>query len=611
MTSFRENALGAPALGVGIGLRSPHVDEIRNRPTSIAWFEFTPENYMNRGGSHLKGLLEVAERYPMAAHGIGASLGTHGCPSREYLASLKKVIELTGARWASDHLCYTTAGGFAVNELLPLPFTTEAVQCVVANIKRIQDAIGVPWLVENISYYATIDDSEMDEAAFITAVLEESGCGLLLDVNNVFVNAHNHGYDPAHFIARLPLDRVVQVHLAGHDQKRAVYIDTHGEAVQDGVWKLFEETWPLLPACSVLVEWDHGVPSLERLEAEALRARVICETPPETTLAGATGDAGAERRVPASRRSASRESRPSAGSSLQVGFRELVRDPTSPASLSHRERLLAKVDDLAADDRAALMRISPERLAIYHDLVVGSHRALSDHIYGFTFALLDVIGRERPDLAGGTSSRALVEAFLAEDMATTHSVRELADRLDAFLRRRYPAAFREIGLLSDLTEFERLKLVVDHAEDGPGSPASAARLEEMSRLTVGDLFDMLVLVPSFLRTLKVAHDVRAAIAALADPDAGVTLGHIVAPLETTVVMTRHPASLLPVFHTVATDVVEDLHQFAAGGPFTLEQFASARQARGPKDESEEQALERVLSEAFGWLAAGMLLLAPA
>jgi uncharacterized protein (UPF0276 family) len=276
LTAARRNALGLPALGVGVGLRQPHVEDILRRPTTIAWFEFTPENYMNRGGAHLRTLRQVSERFPMIAHGVGASLGTRGKPSREYLAALKRTIAISGSRWASDHLCYTTAGDLALNELLPLPFTAEAVKCVARNVKRCQDALEVPWLVENISYYATIDDSEMDEADFITAVVEEADCGLLLDVNNVFVNAHNLGYDPRAFIRRLPLDKVVQVHLAGHDRANQIWIDTHGEAVQDEVWRLFADTWPLLPPCSVLIEWDHNLPSLDRLEAEVARAAEIC-----------------------------------------------------------------------------------------------------------------------------------------------------------------------------------------------------------------------------------------------------------------------------------------------------------------------------------------------
>jgi uncharacterized protein (UPF0276 family) len=268
-----------------VGLRRPHVDHILAQPVRIDWFEFTPENFMRRGGSHLRTLREVSERFPMVAHGVGASLGTPGKPSRDYLLALRQTLKDGRARWASDHLCYTTAGDLALNELLPLPFTTEAVRCVARNIRRVSEMLEVPWLVENVSYYATIDDAEMDEAAFITAVLDEADCGLLLDVNNVYVNANNHGYDPREFIARLPLERVVQVHLAGHDRSRPIYIDTHGEAVQDEVWKLFEDTWPLLPACSVLIEWDNNIPSFDRLLEESARAtRIVSRGPTAATL---------------------------------------------------------------------------------------------------------------------------------------------------------------------------------------------------------------------------------------------------------------------------------------------------------------------------------------
>ncbi|HYC78502.1 MAG TPA: DUF692 domain-containing protein [Planctomycetota bacterium] len=275
MRPYAAKSRATAPLGFGVGLRKPHVADLAASTPRVDWFEFTPENYMNRGGAALRALRTVAERYPTAAHGVGASLGSPRGPDRAFLRQLAETCRLGRARWASDHACYTTADGRSLNELFPLPFTEEAVRVVARNVRRVRDAIEAPYLIENISYYATPDAREMDEAAFLTAVLEEADCGLLLDVNNVYVNATNHGYDARAFLRRLPLHRVVQVHLAGHDASGPILVDTHGAPVPDPVWDLFADVAPLLPPCSVLVEWDNDVPSLARLLEEADRARAV------------------------------------------------------------------------------------------------------------------------------------------------------------------------------------------------------------------------------------------------------------------------------------------------------------------------------------------------
>ena len=262
-------------LGVGVGLRRPHVDAILATSPAVDWFEFTPENYMARGGAHRRALLAVAERYPLAAHGVGANLGGADRPDRGFLRDLKAACKDGRARFASDHCCYTTAGGRSLNDLLPLPYTEESVRTCARNVRIVRDAIELPYAIENISYYAVPDDRGMDEATFLRAVLEEADCGLLLDVNNVYVNSLNHGIDPLAFIKSLPLERVFQVHLAGHDASGPVVIDTHGAPVPDPVWKLFSEVAPLLPDCSILVEWDNHLPDWPVLLAEAERAKSI------------------------------------------------------------------------------------------------------------------------------------------------------------------------------------------------------------------------------------------------------------------------------------------------------------------------------------------------
>ena len=232
---------------------------------------------MNRGGLHRRNLWAVAERFPMVAHGVGASLGSDRPVDRTFLRQLRETVRSAHALWASDHISYTTAGGISMNELIPLPFTEEAVRRVAKNVVRVRDAVDVPYLVENASYYAIVDDHEMDEATFIRAVCDEADCGLLLDVNNVYVNACNHGYDAEAMIARLPLERVVQVHLAGHDDSGEILVDTHGAPVPPPVWRLFERVLPLLPPCSVMIEWDNEIPAWERLVQEAARARRIVD----------------------------------------------------------------------------------------------------------------------------------------------------------------------------------------------------------------------------------------------------------------------------------------------------------------------------------------------
>ncbi len=259
--------------GVGLGLRWALAENIIERPPpELAFIEVAPENYMRRGGLFPASLAACADRWPIVTHGLTMSLGGIDPIPSEYLATLASFTRRMATPWHSDHLCFTVAGGAVTHELLPLPFTPEAVEHVAVRVMRAQDALGIPMAVENISYYAHPGTPEMDEADFAAAVIERAGCALLLDVNNVYVNAQNHGFDPRAMIAKMPLDRVVQIHVAGHDRSDpALILDTHAEAVEDDVYDLLAFTLQRTGSVPVLLERDDNFPPWEDLCREVSR----------------------------------------------------------------------------------------------------------------------------------------------------------------------------------------------------------------------------------------------------------------------------------------------------------------------------------------------------
>ena len=263
---------GLPALGAGIGLRFEHVDRILAEAPPVPWFEVVSENYLHRGGLVRRHLVAVAERWPVVCHGVSMNLGGTDPLDAGYLRALAAFADEVASPWVSDHLCFTAAGGVAMNELLPVPRTEEAARHVAARVREVQDRLGRPFLVENVSSYVDpTPPGGMDEAEFVTAVVELADCGLLLDVNNVHVNAVNFGHDAWDVLARMPLDRVVQLHLAGPEPKGALLLDTHGAPVEEAVWALVDRLLPRLGPTSALVEWDNNMPPLERLLEEHRR----------------------------------------------------------------------------------------------------------------------------------------------------------------------------------------------------------------------------------------------------------------------------------------------------------------------------------------------------
>ncbi|GJI92794.1 MNIO family bufferin maturase [Duganella hordei] len=266
--------------GFGLGLRPAHYQEIIDAPSGghdIDWFEILSENYMVPGGKPLAMLDRIRWDYPMAMHGVSMSIGTPQGPSQDYLRELKKLMQRVQPLWVSDHLCWTGTHGTNMHDLFPLPYTEEAVATVVRNVKRVQDYLERPLLLENVSSYLSFESDTFNEWDFVAAVAEESDSLILLDVNNVYVSSVNHGFDPLVYLDALPGHRVQQIHLAGHSVQEGCIIDTHDREVSDPVWALYAEALRRFGPVATMIERDDNIPPLAELTAELRRARAFAE----------------------------------------------------------------------------------------------------------------------------------------------------------------------------------------------------------------------------------------------------------------------------------------------------------------------------------------------
>jgi uncharacterized protein len=257
-----------PDLGVGLGLRRELAHDISQNHDAIDWLELCPENYMEIGGQAEERLDQAIEAFPLISHGINLSIGSADPLNQDYLRKLKKLLDRVNSAWWSDHLCFTSVGGRYLHDLLPLPLTKEALTHIVERIKYVQAFIGRPFLIENISYYMSVPGAEMTEAQFLCEILERADCGLLLDVNNVYVNSLNHAFDPFEYINQLPLERVAQIHVAGHSQIDDVVIDTHGMPVIEPVFQLLRHVLAKTHVNAILLERDQNFPPFTELIAE-------------------------------------------------------------------------------------------------------------------------------------------------------------------------------------------------------------------------------------------------------------------------------------------------------------------------------------------------------
>ena len=257
---------------IGIGLRAPHYDHILSRKPVVDWFEIISENFMIGGGRPLHILDQILEQYRVVQHGVSMYFGSADPPDREHLRKLKDLVKRTKTPWVSDHLCWGSVDGRYTHDLLPMPYTFEAAKITAQKIRYVRDFLEVPIAVENVSSYAEYHVSEMTEWEFLNEVVERADCGILLDVNNIYVSSQNHNFNPLTYINSVPADRVAQIHIAGHSKFDKYILDTHDHPVLDPVWKLYDRAIQRAGHTATLLEWDDSIPSFREVHDEALKA---------------------------------------------------------------------------------------------------------------------------------------------------------------------------------------------------------------------------------------------------------------------------------------------------------------------------------------------------
>jgi uncharacterized protein (UPF0276 family) len=264
-----------PCLGFGLGLRVEHYNSILAERPAVDWFEALTENYLVPGGKPLDYLTRIRERYPLVMHGVSLSIGSTHPLDREYLAQVKRLAARIQPAWISDHLCWTGVAGKNVHDLLPLPYTEEALSHIVERVRTVQDCLGRRILLENVSSYVTFRDSRLTEWEFLREVAERADCLILLDVNNIYVSSVNHEFDPHEYLNAIPPDRVQQIHLAGHEDHGDYLIDTHDHPVPDPVWNLYADAIRRFGNISTMIERDANIPPLADLCLELEQARSV------------------------------------------------------------------------------------------------------------------------------------------------------------------------------------------------------------------------------------------------------------------------------------------------------------------------------------------------
>ena len=264
-----------PFIGHGIGMRPKHYGSLLAARPPCDWLEVISENFMVPGGRPLTVLEKVRREVPVVLHGVSLSIGGSNPLDRDYLNRLRELAARVEPAWVSDHLCWGTHGQRWAHELLPLPYTEEAMQHVVTRVLAVQDVLRRRILLENVSSYVAYASSTMTEWEFLSEVARRADCGILLDVNNIFVSAHNHGFDALEYLRGVPVDRVAQIHLAGHSDKGTHLLDTHDHPVPDGVWALYREAVRRFGKVSTLVEWDDRIPELDVVAGESRKAAQI------------------------------------------------------------------------------------------------------------------------------------------------------------------------------------------------------------------------------------------------------------------------------------------------------------------------------------------------
>lgn len=395
-----------PQLGFGLGLRPEHYAHIFEHRPNVDWFEIISENYMDTDGRPKRNLAKIKERYPIVMHGVSMSIGTTDPINKEYLSKLKALADCAKPAWISDHLCFTGVAHRNTHDLLPLPYTEEALRHVVERIKMVQDYLERPIALENPSTYLEFQSSTIPEAEFIAAMAKESGCNLLLDVNNVYVTCFNHRLDPKAYIDTLPLDRVIQIHLAGHDNQGTHIVDTHDGPVIEDVWAFYKYVVAKAGRIpNTIIEWDANIPDFPVVYAELEKARIAAADP--------------------------------CNHSTLVDF-------TSPeARLSYIKNNNIQEEQL----RLQQAIVSGDVMSAYPESWIrpksgfAPHDQLNVYINAYKYRLYDTVADDYPVLAhymGQSRFRAAIEGFVAAAHSDHFNIGRYAIQLQSFLETSYP-----------------------------------------------------------------------------------------------------------------------------------------------------------------------------
>lgn len=273
--SFHADDPGASIRGTGIGLRTTHIQEVLSTQPSTPWFELLGDNHFAAGGRIPLQVEALRERYPLTLHCVGMNVAGVDPLDREYLQRVRRLANQARPAWISDHLCFTAHGGRHYHDLLPIPYTEPTLRHVAARVRRIQETLDRPLVLENVSAYVRYRESALTEAQFLAELARDTGCGVLLDVNNLYVNHVNHGDDVAAYLDALPLDAVREIHLAGHEDKGDFLLDAHNDRVARPVWDLYAQVAQRLPDAPALIEWDRDIPTFDVLREEAAKADAV------------------------------------------------------------------------------------------------------------------------------------------------------------------------------------------------------------------------------------------------------------------------------------------------------------------------------------------------
>ncbi len=276
MSANRFNAFSN--FGVGVGLRVPHYDHVLSETPPVEWFEIISENYLVDGGRPLHVLDRILEKYQVVMHGVSLYFGSPDRADRSHLRKLKKLVRRTNTPWLSDHLCWGSIDGTYTHDLLPLPYTKATAKSAAEKIRYVRDFLEVPIAIENLSSYANFRASTMTEWEFLSEVVELADCGILLDVNNIYVSSINHSFDPLEYLSAVPFERVAQIHIAGHSRYERFILDTHDSAPIDPVWTIYEQVIKHAGHTPTLLEWDARIPSFAEVHSEAMKAEAWLET---------------------------------------------------------------------------------------------------------------------------------------------------------------------------------------------------------------------------------------------------------------------------------------------------------------------------------------------